>query len=418
MRIWLFAINETWPTDGSNPRLLRTGVMAQRYARAGDDIVWFNSSFWHAKKTHRFRKTTVIETEPRLTVVGLYGRAYQQNISLARIAHNWQVAREFKRLARGMAKPDIIVASWPMPELATAAMRYGKSHDVPVIVDIRDFWPEIWLEISPRCLLPAARVLLHPYYAMLRHAVDRSAALVGVSDLAVEWGLQHGTRARKPFDGPLPLAYETPPIDDAAMAAARQFWADRGIAPDSSKLTICYFGNISRRYEFDTVFQAIELMSEEERSRVRIVLCGVGERYDALNAWATKHKTILMPGWMDSAQIESLKQISDVGLLPYPSSEDYIRSLPNKSFDYLVGNLPILTSLKGLTDDLIRSFNCGWRYENNDAKSLVAKLRMLCDNPALVRAAAEGSTRAAVQFSADQVYGRFHDKMKQLVRQA
>jgi glycosyltransferase involved in cell wall biosynthesis len=415
MRIWLITIGEPWPTDGENPRLLRTGVMAQQYARAGDEVVWFNGTFDHYQKAHRYECDTTIITEPRLTLVGLYGRPYHRNVSLARILHHRDVRAAFCRQARRLPKPDVIVVSMPPLELSLAAVRYGQAHGVPVVVDIRDLWPDIWLEVAPKPFQGAARLALQPYYRMLRISVDLSSALTGVSDHAVEWGLAHATRPRHALDGVLPLAYEPPVLAPQAVAEAERFWSERGIEGRPDRLTLCYFGNISRRYEFDTVFDAAEQLPEAWRDKILFVLCGQGERDSELRKRAARCASIVMPGWIDAAQIEVLKQRSQIGLLPYPSSDDYVRLMPNKVFDYLTGGLPILTCLRGATGELIEREGCGWMYENNAPDTLARILVELAQDPVRVRRAAQESMRVARLFSAAEVYGKFRERLGALV---
>lgn len=415
MRIWFLTINEPWPTDEGHPRLLRTGVMAQRYAREGDEVVWFNSSFYHARKTHRFDRTVIHEVEPRLTIIGMYAAGYRNNISVGRLRHNRQIGREFRKLLPQLAPPDAIVASMPLPELAYEASQYAKVHNIPIVIDVRDFWPDIWLEAFPRLLRPAAKLLMTPYYRMLRRAVDDSTAVSGLSEVCVDWGLGLGTRPRGDFDKALPLAYVQDDLPAAAMAEAQKFWDAQGVSVDPNVVTVCYFGNISKRYEFDTVFEAVSRLSDADRPRIRIVLCGDGERFPELKQRAVATPSIVMPGWMGATQIETLKQRSQIGLLPYPSSPDYTKSMPNKVFDYLTGGLPILTCLTGVTGDLVMARKCGWLYANHDAAALAAHLSRLAANPAEIAVAAENCRETAGEYSADNIYSEFRQRLQRMV---
>lgn len=415
MRIWLGTIGEPWPTDSKNPRLLRTGVMALHYARGGDEIVWFNDTFDAPRKRHRFAIGTMLQAEPRLTLIGLHGSGYARNVSLARIRYHRQLANEFTRLAEPMQPPDAIVASMPPLELAEAMMRYGQAHNVPVVTDIRDLWPDIWVEVAPRPLWPFAKALLKPYYNSLARIVAGSSAISGVSELAVDWALSAGHRARNPFDGILPLAYEPPVLTPDEIARASAFWSAQGIVENGHDLVVCYFGVLSRRYEFEPVFRALEMMSAQERSRVRIVICGAGEAEAGMRSRLDPEGRIQMPGWMDAAQIEVLKRRAHVGLLPYPSSQDYVQLLPNKVFDYLTGGLPILTSLKGNVANLVTGNGVGWLYENNDAADLKRHLVRLEEDRAGVMKAAEKSVALAARYSAKKIYDDFRARLVAIV---
>ena len=415
MRIWRVTIGEPWPNDTRKIRLLRTGVIASQYSSRGDDVVWFNESFDHftrhqkAKQRHRGLKAG------RLEIVALDGRGYRGAVSVTRMLHHVEVARDFRDRIGNFERPDVIVASLTPLELCREAVRYGKKNGIPVIVDVRDLWPEIWLQVLPRMARPLARMAFSPYFSMLKEIVDNSAALCGVSEEAVEWALGRGSRRRNPFDGALPLAYRPPDLSAPELAEAENFWSSQGIERDDGKLTICFFGNISHRVELETVIQAVESAPTVVLERVRLVFCGHGEADGKLRELARKFNMVRLPGWMNAAQIEVLKRRSNAGLLPYPSDLDFTRSIPNKFFDYLSGGLPVLTSLKGVTAQIIERESCGWIYENRDSEDFLKVVQMLlADRGALTRAAANARS-AGAQFAAEKIYGEFRNRLDAIV---
>lgn len=413
--IWLVTIGEPWPIDGENPRLHRTGTMARLYARGGDEVVWFNNTFDHYRKEHRFDRSTTIHPEPNLTLVGLQGRAYKKNVSVARILHHRDTATDWERIVKDMPVPDIIVASMPSLELARSAVRYGEKHNAPVVVDIRDLWPDIFLEAAPKGFEWAGRIAVSPFYAMLKEGVRKAAAVSGVTESAVDWARNHAGMPRGVFDGHLPLAYEPEEFFGAAMADASRFWDERGVRADSLELTVCFLGNLTKRIEFDTVLQAARQFPKEMEGKVRFVLCGAGDRAADIAACAAETKFMLAPGFVNAPKIAVLMQRSQIGLLPYPSSDDYVRLLPNKFFDYCVGGLPILTSLKGHLTSLLQKSGAGWTYENNVPSDLIRILTELSNDRARVSAATAAVAELAKGYTGKKIYGEFRDRLARIV---
>lgn len=412
MRLWLVKTGEPWPTDGQHVRLGRTGIIAQNYARKGDNVVWFNEVFSHRDRCHLHEREENGAPEPNLSIVALKGRGYRRSVSLSRMLHHGDVARDFRIRAASYERPDMIVSSLIPLELCREMVRYGQNNDVPVVVDVRDLWPEIWLDLVPRPLRPVARQALHPYFRMLTEIVDGSDAICGISEDAVDWALSHGNRARNSFDGALPLAYEPPELTDSERADAGRFWSARGIERDETKLTICYFGTLSRRIELDTIVRAGERAPADLRNRLRIVFCGRGEVEAKISEAARDSPIIHFAGWVNAAQIEALKQRSDIGLLPYPSSMDFVRSMPNKVFDYLSGGLPMLTCLKGVVGRLVAETGCGWMYENDDPESFLQTVGPLIGNRDAIAQAAASADRVGAQFSASEIYGQFRNRLR------
>ena len=92
----------------------------------------------------------------------LTGCGYQSDRSLRRLFHNRQTATEFARLTSlRKDSPDIIFAPVPILELAQASVYYGVQKNIPVIVDIRDLWPDVYLTMIPKAIHSIGRKLLY-----------------------------------------------------------------------------------------------------------------------------------------------------------------------------------------------------------------------------------------------------------------
>ena len=86
----------------------------------------------------------------------LHGCGYSSNVSLARFRDHRQVAERFAAAAAAEPRrPDIIVAGLPTIELCLESTRYGKQRGVPVVLDMRDMWPDVFLELLPPALRSA-----------------------------------------------------------------------------------------------------------------------------------------------------------------------------------------------------------------------------------------------------------------------
>ena len=212
------------------------------------------------------------------------------------------------------------------------------------------------------------------------------------------------------------LEGELASVSQAAMDEAGRFWDALNVSERQERFTVCFVGTLSRRIEFDTVLMGIERLSTESRARIRIVLCGTGEREHDLRARVADTDCILLPGFIDAARMTVLMRRSHAGLLPYPSQSDFRRSIPNKVFDYLTAGLPIITCLTGVTGDLVTDSRCGWLYQNDDAEDLATLLMRLAADPEGVASAAARSRQLSQKYSAEQVYGHFREQLAVLVR--
>src|SRR5205807_498974 len=83
-------------------------------------------------------------------------------VSLARFADHVIWGRRFERAIAAASAPDIIFCAYPTIEAALTCARYGQKRRVPVVIDLRDMWPDLFAELAPRSLRPLARALLMP----------------------------------------------------------------------------------------------------------------------------------------------------------------------------------------------------------------------------------------------------------------
>ena len=150
LKVWLVKEGEALPTDEGQQRFLRMGLIGEEFDKAGANIKWFASTFDHNRKKFRVDHTVELSVNDHYSVCLLHGRNYQKNLSVGRILHFADERKQFGKIAETMKKPDVIVAAMPNIDLALAAVKYGKKHNVPVFVDVRDMWPELYEDYFPK----------------------------------------------------------------------------------------------------------------------------------------------------------------------------------------------------------------------------------------------------------------------------
>jgi len=79
----------------------------------------------------------------------LYSLKYKKNVSIERIINHHILAYKFSKLAELEVQPDVVLCSYPTIELSLVATKYGKRKNVPVIIDVRDLWPDNFLDMVP-----------------------------------------------------------------------------------------------------------------------------------------------------------------------------------------------------------------------------------------------------------------------------
>lgn len=415
MRCWIITIGEPLPLPGNADRLLRSGIMAQMLHDRGHEVVWWTSTFDHTRKVHRFPRATTVEVHDRLTIRLLHGCSYNSNVSWSRFVNHRQIGQAFARESELSPRPDVILCSLPTLELAQAASAYGRRHNVPTIIDVRDLWPDTIAELAPKWGQPLVRLLLSPLYRSASRACKEAYAIIGCTPEYIEWGLRFAARPGGPLDREFPLGYPDSAPDDESRRVADAYWDSLGIGSNDDVLTVCFFGMFGRQMQLDSVVDAARVLYEE-RANVRFVLCGMGDDLDAIRNRARGLPNVILPGWVDAAKIWTLMQRGSVGLTPYRQSTNMENNIPNKPIEYLAGGLPLVSSLTGVVRHLIAQEDCGMQYREGDAAHLASVLRGLeADRDGVRRMSANARRVFENRFKAEHVYGKLATYLEQMM---
>lgn len=416
MRIWLVTIGEPIPVrEGARDRLLRTGYFAHFLADHGHEVVWWTSTFDHFRKKHWFDRDHLFRVGDRLEIRLLHGCGYKSNVSLARFRDHNQIAAKFAAAAKEEhALADMIVTALPTIELCFESVNYGREHNIPVVLDIRDMWPDIFLDLLPDVFRPFGGIALAPMFRKARAACSRATAVAGVTEPFVDWGIKRGDRLRSPWDGSFGFGYVKKTPSAEAVLTGSEFWRTHEISRSSADFVVCFFGTMGRQFELGPVIDAARILQKQNR-RIRFVLCGAGDRLEYYRSQAADCDNVLFPGWVGAAEIWSLLQMSSLGLAPYRETPNFVMNIANKPAEYLSGGLPIALGLReGVLYDLLDARNCGFSYRG-DAKELARMVGNLYDDPEKLRFLRANARRVfAEQFEAEKVYGAMMDHLVEI----
>ncbi len=416
MHLWVIKTLE--PLGGGN-RLLRAGLIARMASAKGMRVTWWNSRIDRVSGRARRSEDIVATRELGIDLELLRGPRYHRAISMRRFLHDLSTAADFVRRTIGRSPPDIIYCSMPPIELTVAAVAYARRHEIPVVVDVRDIWPDLWGELAPRALRPIARLTAIPYRRLLTFALTRADALFACGEGALAWALARAGRERRGVDGVFPHAVAAEPLPPHVRREAEAFWEGIGLGwgrREEERLRLVFAGALTERAGCLEFLRTFLTLPADLRKRVRIVVAGSGAQAPAIRELAVRDSSVIWTDWLDRARLWTLYERCDVGVAPYRRTLDAGWILVNKFCEYIFHGLPVLTTLTGEVERFVREHGCGMIW-SGDAADLSAKIARFMDRDALKELRRNART-AGKLFDADRVYGEMIERLELLARYA
>jgi glycosyltransferase involved in cell wall biosynthesis len=332
-------------------------------------------------------------------------------LSYRRILNNKDISLEFRRQSVKDRAPDVVIASYPLPSLAYEAVRYGEKTGVPVVVDVRDMWPDTIAELVPAPARPLAKLSLRRLFAQAKYACKHATALSAHTEGFLQWALAKGQRERAPLDRYFPFGYqELQPVPEE-IEHANAFWKEKGLDPAAPGFLAVYVGVLGVSSHLADMIDAARKL--QDLASVNIVIAGSGDQMPKLKERAAGLKNVLFPGWLSQPQIYTLLRMASVGVAPYLRNQNFLCNIPNKVPEYLSAGLPIVSTLKGgEVGNLIEAEECGIAYAGG-ATDLAGALRDLATHPDKQRAMSENAARLFInRFRAENVYTDMIDHLQ------
>lgn len=401
MRVWLVTVGEPLPGLSQGSRPWRTGLLAEELVNREHEVTWWTSRFDHIRKARFEVSEGSLEARAGLTLRFLDGIPYSRNVSLRRLFNHWQLGRAFRRESLKAENPDVILCSFPTIELSAESVRYGVANRVPVLLDVRDLWPDIFAQAAPAQLRWLSNAALSPYSLQTRSAFSRATAITAVSRDYLDWGLAKAGRSSREMDRVVPLAYRFRGHEvEVTGTEVRQLY---GIPEDA---VLCLFaGTMGRTYDLGSMIESANQMATRGDKRFWFLVCGDGERRREWESRAAGNPLVKFTGWLEQVAMHNALTAADIGIAAY--ADNAPQGIPNKIIEYMGAGLPIIASLRGETEHLLSEHGCGIDYESTRMESFSGALDELESSEIRARMSRNCRELFASRFDADIVYKEF-----------
>ena len=414
MKVWILQTGEPLPSDGGAPRPMRAMNLASALVDRGYEVVLWSSAFYHQEKRHRSRDFQQIILSKKLTVNLIPSPGYSRNIGPDRLYDHAVLALNLRKLlsSNEFDPPDVAFVGFPPIESAAVMARWLRQRKIPVMVDAKDQWPTIFLEPLPSLLRPLGHIALLPYFHLTKRAFRDASAFCSMSDEFIDWMCRLSGRTRGPNDHAAPLTSPLASLRLDDIAAAELWWRERGVDTSNDR-RVSFVGSMSAAFDFSIVARLAKRCQGSGASP-QFVLCGHGDQSPTVANMMSGISNVVMPGWIDAPKIAALMANSRAIIAPYVNNDAFSRSVPNKIVDAFSTGRPVLTTLCGVTSDLLQKHQVGVGSVSDD--DLFEELqRLVSDDDYFGGMSRRARQLYEDQFSFNKIYADLVDALVKLV---
>ena len=400
MRILFFS--HYFPPEGNAPAA-RTHAHCRRWAAAGHEVTVVTCAPSHPNGEvypgYRNRLRRVEEMDGvRVVRVLTYLAA---NRGLWRRAASWLSYLVTATLA-GLPerRPDIVIATSPQPFCAWAGVLVSRWHRRPLLLEIRDLWPESVEAVRAVRSQPGLRLI----DLLVRGAYGAAARIVTVGEGYRRGLVERGVDAAR--------------IDVVMNGVDRELFRPRAADPAvaerlgvAGRFVVAYCGTIGVAHGLEVVLRAGAALRARGRRDVVFLLAGDGARLDALRAAAAAAglDNVAFTGRLDRRCIPAVLACSDVFLVHMRATETFKHVMPSKIFEGAAMGRPLVLGIRGFAQRLVQDAGCGVCLDPEDADGLAAAALQLADDPALRRRLGRAGRAFAARFDRDRLAARYLD---------
>ncbi len=271
---------------------------------------------------------------------------------------------------------DIMIASSPPLSVAILGRWLSQIKKIPLVLDIRDLWPEAIITTG---YLSSKNW----FYKLLENEEKKcyqKAKKILVNSMAIYQELikNKGVIQEKIVFIPngADLEFFKPINEEEKQKAKKDFNLE-------NKFVVLYTGLLGFAQAPEVLVDAAEILKDNKD--IIFIVAGAGplEADLKFKIENLKLSNIVLLGQKPKAEMPKLIAMADVGLIPYKNKETYYKNIPSKMFDYLAGGIPVIINLDGEAARIIKEAQAGLVVKADDAKALSKGILELYANKTL-----------------------------------
>jgi glycosyltransferase involved in cell wall biosynthesis len=381
-RFWIFNHYATTPKTGP---MLRHYCFAECLREKGIETTVFAANELHQTgdivDTHG--KPYLRTEEEGVPFVFVRTSKYKGN-GFSRVKNMLSFFFGLLHIAKGYAekygKPDVIMGSSAHPLTSIAGILLAKRFHVPVIVEVRDLWPEaifsfgkVRMNSLPGKLLSAGEKWMYIHADAI--VFTKEGDVDHIREMG--WDTEHGGRIdlKKCY-----YVNNGVKLKDYYESMEKDILLDEDLQSDSFK--VVYTGTIRPVNNVGNLLDAAKLLKDHKD--IRFLIFGGGSQLEEMQKRAVEEKidNVVLKGFVEKKYIPYILSRSSVNILNYSQSQyNWSRgNSSNKLFEYMASGKPVISTVK-MGYCILDRYQCGFSLEECTPQALADEILKIYHMP-------------------------------------
>lgn len=296
-------------------------------------------------------------------------------------------------------RPDVVIATSPQFFCGWAGVFVSRLRRRPLILEIRDLWPESIVAVGA---MRGSRMIR--FLEWLERRLYAAATWIvtvgnGYRDQLLERGV-----------APERITVIPSGVDCRVFEPREDDGKVRGEYDLGDRFVCAYVGTIGMASGLGVVLRAAHRLEQEGRDDVRFLLVGDGAVREELEAAAVEGKlrSVVFTGRQAKSRMPEFLAATDACLVHLSRTDLFKTVLPSKIFEAAAMRKPIVLGVQGFAAELVSEAGAGLCIEpENEAELVEAVTRLAHDRALGERLGAAGYERIAKRFDYDALAAEY-----------
>lgn len=262
---------------------------------------------------------------------------------------------------------DLILATSPQFFTPVSASFLSYCKRVKWVFEVRDLWPESIVAVGAIKLNYVIKILEFIELRLYKSASQVIVVSPAFKTKITRRGLSEGK-----------ISFHPNGVDDNIFNKENILKNRFDFEKDSMVFTIGYIGTIGMAHDLMTFIKTF-LKISDSIGPCKLLIIGEGALKNNLAEFLKESecKNIHLRDPVPRALVPTVLSFCDVALVHLKESKTFEDVIPSKIFDAVGMNIPILSNVKGVSQELLEQYNAGINFDSKEPKTLINAIRRL-----------------------------------------